>query len=943
MIFSTKSVSRVFCSVLLILSLFAILNCQQVSMLTFKGHLDGVLCLVYGPDGYLYSGSLDKTIKKWDTSTGLSVATFGGFEFSFGCWLRMSNDGFLYAAVIPSEYDISAISVTTKLNATTGEIILSSDFYDYGSSIRCHCLSLDGSLLYTGTDNGSIAVWHTSDFQLAYSFDAHFSSVTALTLSPKGQLYSTSRRSNDIKSWNTTTRENLLTFIVPGPELTAVSADGFVYCLVTVVEMISKIDPNTGAKIMWFGTISGGSLSSFFLSEDGSSLYGSYGDRSVKKWNTTTGENVISFVGHSSSVSQVVPGSQGFIYSSSYDTRIKKWKDTLETTTYSDTLLTFDSTLFFPNLYFLFVSSNDYVFSCGYSTYLLQWNSTTGDQLNGFAFEICEVFVLVYTDDGFVYSAGRACYPDSSSVMKHELETGNKLLGYNESSNIAALAVSSDGYLYTIACSDVEQIVRRRHSVSGILEAEFKLNKGQTCSGILPTANGYIFVTDDNLIHKLNSTSGQTLKTFFGHLGFVMKLLLDSGDFLYSSSADSTIRKWDVNTGETVQRFIGHGESVNSLLIANGTLFSGSSDWMIKKWDTDTGEEIFTYFGRRGPVSEIFEAKGFLYSMHGYEVVLKWDSTLRNSILPKSSSTLTFTTTLNASILQSEGIQVETTETFKPETTKTLKLENTSNSVRGYKASAESSQNRDYLTLLIASLSVSAVIAIVVLIYIIRRRLLFKKTLANQVTSSMVEEKGMLKVSSLDSSSKQTTNYSATTKDSVTKKDDDRTEFGTAKTFVQSKEYGTAKTFGQSTEYGTAKTFVQPTEYGTAKTFFQVVPGSTVTATAVTNDALSVPAYLEMSEQDFIIAEKLGEGGSSTAYLAEGISEQAKAYGKRIVAKVIKVSEENKAKQYKLFEQEVAILAYLRSSEQIATIVGFCRTTDFIILLKYYSQGSSIS
>ena len=46
---------------------------------TLSGHRDGVISVVYSPDGRLLaSGSLDKTVYLWDTVTGQHKQTFSG-------------------------------------------------------------------------------------------------------------------------------------------------------------------------------------------------------------------------------------------------------------------------------------------------------------------------------------------------------------------------------------------------------------------------------------------------------------------------------------------------------------------------------------------------------------------------------------------------------------------------------------------------------------------------------------------------------------------------------------------------------------------------------------------------------------------------------------------------------------------------------------------------
>jgi hypothetical protein len=108
-------------------------------------------------------------------------------------------------------------------------------------------------------------------------------------------------------------------------------------------------------------------------------------------------------------------------------------------------------------------------------------------------------------------------------------------------------------------------------------------------------------------------------------------------------------------------------------------------------------------------------------------------------------------------------------------------------------------------------------------------------------------------------------------------------------------------------------------------------------------EALSVPAYLEVPETSFRILTKLGGGGGGEIFLADAMFDQIKLYGTPIVVKRMKTSggsDERRERDRKLFEQELSIMALLRNGEHIAKIVGFSRGQYHSILMKYYPIGS---
>jgi WD40 repeat protein len=60
----------------------------------YTGHSDGFNCLIELKNGYLASGSLDETIKIWNTETGDCIKTFSGHSDSVNCLISLKNGYF---------------------------------------------------------------------------------------------------------------------------------------------------------------------------------------------------------------------------------------------------------------------------------------------------------------------------------------------------------------------------------------------------------------------------------------------------------------------------------------------------------------------------------------------------------------------------------------------------------------------------------------------------------------------------------------------------------------------------------------------------------------------------------------------------------------------------------------------------------------------------------
>ena len=73
--------------------------------------------------------------------------------------------------------------------------------------------------------------------------------------------------------------------------------------------------------------------------------------------------------------------------------------------------------------------------------------------------------------------------------------------------------------------------------------------------------------------------------------------------YMVTSALDNTIRMWDVSTGQCIRTFFGHVEGVWALAADTLRIVSGANDRMLKVWDPRTGKCERTFTGHTGPVT----------------------------------------------------------------------------------------------------------------------------------------------------------------------------------------------------------------------------------------------------------------------------------------------------------------------------------------------------
>lgn len=73
--------------------------------------------------------------------------------------------------------------------------------------------------------------------------------------------------------------------------------------------------------------------------------------------------------------------------------------------------------------------------------------------------------------------------------------------------------------------------------------------------------------------------------------------------YMLTGSLDNTLRLWDTSSGRTLRKFFGHLEGVWALAADSLRVISGAEDRMVKIWDIQTGKCTRTVPGHTGPIS----------------------------------------------------------------------------------------------------------------------------------------------------------------------------------------------------------------------------------------------------------------------------------------------------------------------------------------------------
>jgi WD40 repeat protein len=583
--------------------------------------------VAFSPDStHLATGFWDGTVKVWDARTGGKALALKGHTcrvFS----VAFSPDGKHLASAGGNPSDSSKPPGELKVwDAQTGREVCTLKGHQLW--VWSVAFSPDGRRLASASQDQTVKVWDLQTGQETLSFRAHRNPVWSVCFSPDDKRLATASPDQTVKVWDAQTGQQV--FALKGHNngraaSVAFSPDGkrLAGAFGSWVERAAQLlgvgggvavwDAQTGEEELSFPGHTG-PVTSVAFSSDGERLATASHDRTVKVWDAQSGKEALTLKGHTSAVNSVAFSPDGTrLASVSWDGTVKVWDVQTEQEGFTLSCPAGATAVAF--------SPDGRRLASAGAKEVSDLDPDTGQEVDSVESEI-KVWDLSMSTKG-----QQAGGKETLTLKRHNF-------------SVTSIAFSPDGTRLASAHEPYEPA-----------KPEERWARSSMAGGLAKPLPGVVLVWD--------AQTGRDVLTLKGHTGPVRgvafspdgkRIASASGGLPPDRSKPGEVKVWDAQTGQELLTFMGHTGSVfdvafspdgTRLASAGGEPFTPVKSGEVKVWDLQAGKEVLSLQGHTQPVCRVaFRPDGrCLASASDDRTVKVWDATTGRELFPLKGHT----------------------------------------------------------------------------------------------------------------------------------------------------------------------------------------------------------------------------------------------------------------------------------------------------------------